>query len=87
MKTVTKEDYQECLEEIIKEAINLKDSLIEKGFKEEDIAFFMTMDIQRDFTSFIIEAVNFEIKPSEKFIGCPLHLIQGKNSIYIGIKI
>lgn len=87
MTTITKEDNQECLEEIIKEAINLKDSLIEKGFREDDIAFFMTMDIQRDFTSFVSEVLNFEIEPSKKFIGCPLHLIQGENNIYIGIKI
>lgn len=87
METVTHEDYQKYLEENIKKAIYLKDSLIEKGFKEKNIAFFMTMDIQREFSSFVSKVVNFKIKPSEKFIGCPLHLIQGKNNMYIGIKI
>ena len=75
------------LEKIVRSSIELKKSLIEKGFKEDDIAFFMTIDIQRELSSFVSKAVNFEIKQSEKFVGCPLHLIQGEVTMYIGIKI
>jgi len=74
-------------EKIITASIELKDSLIEKGFEEEDIAFFMTMDIQRELYSFINNKLKSEIKPSKKFVGCPLHLIQGETNMYIGIKL
>ena len=75
------------LNKIVMASIELRDSLIEKGFKEKDIAFFMTMDIQRELYSFVSRTLKFKIKLSKEYIGCPLHLIQGETTMYIGIKI
>ena len=75
------------LKEIIIKSKNLEQDLIEKGYKEDDIAFFITMDIQREMISFVSDVLEAQVKRCGKFMGHTLYTIEGKETIYIGVKI
>ena len=76
------------LKKIIIKSKSVEQDLIERGFKEDDIAFFITVDIQLAFESFINTPFKVTLHDkTDKFMGHTFYTIEGKNNIYIGIKI
>lgn len=74
--------------EIIIKSKNMEQDLIEKGFKEDDIIFFISLDIQLAFESFINEALKITLHDkTDKFMDHTFYTIEGKETMYIGIKI
>ena len=89
MSTIAINEDLHKFDDILLKVKEAEISMLEKGFKEKNICLFMSSDIIARLCKTFNEYVQNTIikNPKITFMGYPIRLTKGKDTIYIGLKI